>query len=132
MAKAAHDIVGLKVEPHTELIVRDKVSGRFQPGTTGGAGRPKGARHKLTTQFLDDLAESWAKEGASALARCAAEDPTGYVRVVANLLPKEALLAVSVDTSLKVAVDAAQAFALLSKLDKPELLELQANGATPD
>jgi hypothetical protein len=61
------------------------------------------------------------------LARCAAEDPTGYVRTVANLLPREALLAVSVDATMKVAQDAASAFALLAKLPKVELLELKKN-----
>jgi hypothetical protein len=39
-----------------------------------------------------------------------------YVRTIAGLLPREAILAVSVDTTLHVA----QAFALLSKLDKRE------------
>jgi hypothetical protein len=130
MSKPTHDIAEPadkpKVEPHHELIVRNE-KGQFLPGHIGIGGRKVGARSILTTRFLDDLAASWEREGASALARCAAEDPTGYVRVVANLLPKEALLAVSADVSVKVAQDAASAFALLAKLPKHELLELQAN-----
>jgi hypothetical protein len=109
------------------VIERDNRTGQFKVGHTGIGGRPVGARSKLTTQFLDDLAASWEAEGAEALVRCAREDPTGYVRVIAGLLPREALLAVSVDTTLRVAQDAASAFALLSKLPKQELLELKHN-----
>jgi hypothetical protein len=112
-------------KPHAPVAQRDS-AGRFLVGH-GGGGRKPGSRNVMTTRFLDDLTASWEIEGASALARCAAEDPTGYVRVVAGLLPKEALLAVSVDATLKVAQDAASAFALLAKLPKQELIELQAN-----
>jgi hypothetical protein len=114
-------------ESHHGLIVRDEASGRFKPGTTGGKGRPAGSKNVLTTQFLSDLADCWSRNGVAALDACAKNDPTGFIRVVSGLLPKEALLAVSVDTTLRVAQDAASAFALLAKLPRTQLLELQKN-----
>lgn len=63
--------------------------GQFKLGHTGMGGRPVGARSKLTTQFLDDLRETWATHGKTALERCAVEEPAQFVRVVAGLLPRQ-------------------------------------------
>jgi hypothetical protein len=65
--------------------------GQFILGHTGnlGGGRPKGSRNKLGEAFLSDLAGEWERSGAEALARCAKDDPTAFVKVVAGLLPKE-------------------------------------------
>jgi hypothetical protein len=67
---------------------RDAKTGRFVSGNNGG-GRPKGSRNKLTTEFLDDLHSEWQKSGPSALQRLAQDDPGAFVRVVAQILPKE-------------------------------------------
>jgi hypothetical protein len=67
---------------------RDANTGRFVSGNNGG-GRPKGSRNKLTTEFLDDLHSEWQKSGPSALQRLAQDDPGAFVRVVAQILPKE-------------------------------------------
>jgi hypothetical protein len=67
---------------------RDANTGRFVSGNNGG-GRPKGSRNKLTTEFIDDLRAEWQKSGPSALQRLAQDDPGAFVRVVAQILPKE-------------------------------------------
>jgi hypothetical protein len=58
----------------------------FQPGH---AGRPTGTRNKLQADFLRDLAEAWARDGANALKVMIAEQPADFVKVVASLMPRE-------------------------------------------
>lgn len=64
-------------------------SGRFLPGNTGGAGRPKGARNKLGEAFLKALSTDFDEHGIDAIKTVREEDPSTYVKVVASLLPKE-------------------------------------------
>jgi hypothetical protein len=67
---------------------------RFKPGQSGNpAGRPKGARSRLATQFLDDLIERWEEDGKKALEICAKREPVAFIKVVKELLPKEILVA---------------------------------------
>src|SRR3954452_12522100 len=67
---------------------RDLGTGRFVPGNSGFGGRPKGSRNKLGEAFLEDLRDAWNEHGASALARCAREEPGTFCRIVSGLLPK--------------------------------------------
>jgi len=62
--------------------------GRFVMGHNGGPGRPKGSRNKLAEKFLDDVYASWQVQGASALERMAAESPSRYCQMMANLIPQ--------------------------------------------
>jgi hypothetical protein len=63
---------------------------RFKPGQSGNpAGRPKGARNKLGEAFVEALHDDFNANGVKAIERMRAEDPGGYVRVIAGLLPKE-------------------------------------------
>lgn len=63
----------------------------FRPGQSGNpAGRPKGARNRLGTQFLEALEIDFNKFGAQAIALVREKKPEVYMRVVADLLPKEA------------------------------------------
>jgi len=73
----------------TTVIERDKKNGRFLAGNAGNGGRRPGARNKLGEQFLEDLRDSWVEQGPRALPRCAENDPAGYFRIVASLLPKD-------------------------------------------
>ena len=63
----------------------------FKPGQSGNPkGRPKGARNRLGTQFLEALETDFTKFGPQAIALVREKKPEVYMRVVADLLPKEA------------------------------------------
>jgi hypothetical protein len=61
----------------------------FLPGRAKTGGRIKGSRNKISEAFLHDLALEWEKSGPDALKVMAKEDPSGFVKVTAALLPKE-------------------------------------------
>lgn len=70
----------------------------FKPGVSGNpAGRPKGARSKLSESFVSDLSEIWQRRGKEALERLADEDPAALVRAITSLLPKDVSLTVGID-----------------------------------
>src|SRR4029077_15522710 len=78
----------------------------FKPGQSGNPkGRPKGARNRLGTQFLEALEADFNKFGPQAIALVREKKPEVYVKVVANLLPKEA----------NINVEAGEAFVQLWK-----------------
>jgi len=52
-------------------------------------GRPHNSRNRLQGSFLRELANDFDKYGRGAIMRAREEDPLGYVRVVASLMPKE-------------------------------------------
>jgi hypothetical protein len=103
---------------------RDAKNGRFLPGNSGYGGRPKGARSKLGEAFLEDLRDAWNEHGATALARCATEEPAQFVRVVASLLPRD------VDINVTATIDATSfaqrfrtALELLGNEPQPKTIE---------
>src|SRR6516225_804468 len=61
----------------------------FQKGRAKTAGRVKGSRNKICARFIDDLHAEWERSGASALAIFAKEDPGGFAKLTASILPKE-------------------------------------------
>jgi hypothetical protein len=62
--------------------------GRFLPGNSGG-GRPKGARSKLSEEFLAAMLADFQVNGVATIAAVRNEKPEAYLRVIASLLPKE-------------------------------------------
>jgi hypothetical protein len=60
---------------------------RFLPGNRLG-GRPKGSRPKIEEAFLRDFLDSWRRRGKDAIDRACDQDPMGYVRIAASLLPR--------------------------------------------
>ena len=61
---------------------------QFKPGNKLG-GRPKGSRDRLTSAFIDALAEDFEANGTAAIERCREDDPAAYLRLVASLVPKK-------------------------------------------
>ena len=52
-------------------------------------GRPTRARDKLRNNFLHALAEDFTAHGVEALEAMRTTDPSGYIRAIASLMPKE-------------------------------------------
>jgi hypothetical protein len=87
----------------------------FPPGNSGGLGRPRGSRNKLSESFLDALYLDFKNNGTAAIIAARAESPLGYVRMIASLMPQklelDRPLALSDDDLLQI-VQAADAAAL--------------------
>jgi hypothetical protein len=70
----------------------------FKPGQSGNPlGRKKGSRNALATDFLRAMAEDFAKNGAEAIRRVRDEKPDVYLKVCADLIPRELTVDASVD-----------------------------------
>lgn len=97
---------------------------QWKPGESGNPkGRPLGSRAKLEERFLADLLADWEDHGAAALAAAREEDPVGYVKVAASLMPKKvdpdgALEGITRD-ELRLAITALQSFIAPSDPDSP-------------
>lgn len=72
---------------------RDK-KGRFVSGNKEG-GRPKGSRNKLGEAFLDKLYEDFQEHGVEAIQEVRTTKPDAYLKVIAQVLPKQ------IDANLK-------------------------------
>lgn len=60
------------------------------PGQSGNpAGRPKGSRNRLEERFLADLANDWEAHGKQCVIDARNDDPLGYLKAVATLMPKQ-------------------------------------------
>lgn len=62
--------------------------GRFLSGNSGG-GRPKGSRNKIGEDFLHAMVVDFEQHGEAVIAKVRETKPDVYLRVVADLLPKE-------------------------------------------
>jgi hypothetical protein len=88
---------------------------RFKKGQSGNpGGKPVGTRNAIQGSFLKKLQEDFDKFGALAIRQCRKKDPTGYVRVVASLMPKELEIKSPLDhlsdEQLSAAIAALQSF----------------------
>jgi hypothetical protein len=70
---------------------KQRIVGRpFPKGVSGNpAGRPVGARGRLSSSFVNDLAKLWEEQGPDVLARVARDDPAALLKVIASLTPKD-------------------------------------------
>jgi hypothetical protein len=108
----------------TDIVGPRDHKGRFLAGNGGNGGRRPGARNKLGEAFLEDLRDSWNEFGPSALARCAEEDPAGYCRIVASLMPRD--VDINVTGSVDVGDFAARFRHAVSMLhDQPEVKTIE-------
>jgi hypothetical protein len=67
---------------------------RFQPGnnsSNGKGGRPFGSRTKLCKRLLEDLFSDWQEGGQAAIKMMRIENPSGYCKMMASILPRELL-----------------------------------------
>lgn len=63
---------------------------QFVKGTSGNPnGRPKGARCKLSEEFINLLLTDFKEHGLEAVEKCRKEDTSTYIRVIASIVPKE-------------------------------------------
>lgn len=66
------------------------VETRFKPGTSGNpGGKSKGARNRLQGAFINALADDFDEHGKVAIANARIEDPVGYIKAIASLMPKQ-------------------------------------------
>jgi hypothetical protein len=81
---------------------RDDKNGRFLPGNSGNGGRKPGSRSKLASEFIDALHADFEQNGAAVIAKVRIENPSAYLKVVANLMPArlEAQLQAEVDVNV--------------------------------
>jgi hypothetical protein len=80
----------------TTVIDRDS-KGRFLTGGKPGPGRPRSSRNRHSENFLSAFADDFEQHGVEVIAKVREEKPDVYLRVAADLLPREAMLDVSVD-----------------------------------
>lgn len=70
-----------------------KPRGRGKPfvkGQSGNpAGRPIGSRQRLSEGFIDALSEDFDRHGKDTIRKMRTQNPAAYVRVVAELVPKD-------------------------------------------
>lgn len=106
MSKQAHQALDT-----TEAKVK-KPPHRFKPGaewTGNAAGRPKGARHKLDGLFVEALYKDFKEGGVAAIQKCREQKPAMYLKVIADILPKD--VNVKADKSLADLADGLSAVA---------------------
>jgi hypothetical protein len=111
---------------------RDSKTGRFLPGNSGFGGRPKGSRNRHSEVFLSAFAADFEQHGAAVIERVRQEQPSVYLRVAADLLPREATLDVDVSVVHEVG-GVLNAFRVMSDLlgTDPELARRRLRRLAP-
>jgi hypothetical protein len=61
----------------------------FEKGRAKTGGRRKGARDRIGTAFLEELAKDFEEHGVDAIKIARIERPVEYLKIVASTLPKE-------------------------------------------
>ena len=62
--------------------------GKWLPGQSGNpAGRPKGARHKLSEAVIKEIADDWAIHGLEVVQHVRETKPDVYLQVISRLMP---------------------------------------------
>jgi hypothetical protein len=75
-----------------DVAIQRNEKGQIVPGQTGGLnpkGRPRGSRSKLGEQFITSLQQAWEERGDEVIDRVINERPQDFLKVIANILPKD-------------------------------------------
>ena len=70
-------------------------------------GKPTKSRNRLQGNFFRELADDFEKHGKKAIVAAREDDPMGYIKTVASLMPKEFELARPLDEIPEEQLDAA-------------------------
>lgn len=71
-----------------KIVERGRAT-RFTSGNAPKGGRQKGARDKLSRDFIDALSEAFADGGMKAIEEVRDKDPGTFLRALVALQPKE-------------------------------------------
>jgi hypothetical protein len=97
---------------------------QFKPGVSGNpAGRPLGARSRLTEAFLVALGEAWAQHGAACLEWLAKNDKALFVQVVASLVPRH--------MKAEIDIERMGVAPIINLIGRPEAVAARANRQSP-
>ncbi len=82
------------IEKHTEtLSARQRQLAHLKPWKPGVSpnpgGKPTKSRNALQGKFFKALAEDFDQHGKKAIIKAREDDPMGYIKTVASLMPKE-------------------------------------------
>src|SRR5262249_25522106 len=93
-----------------DVIVRPDGEGRSTCGRVvtgnkfGCAGRPLGSKVRLSEKFLSELGKNFNKHGAKVIQQVRKNSPEIYLRVIAQLVPKEMLTRLEVSAEVEMPI----------------------------
>ena len=80
----------------------------MQPGETRNpGGKPVKSRNRLQRDFIRCLADDFEAHGVDAICKAREQDPVGYIKTIASLMPRELEVSRPLDDFSEEQIDAA-------------------------